>query len=177
MKTLTYVLLGLVCVASLLGTLTFVVWSTSNNYETLKVEYNELVQEYNTLIQEYNKLLQEYNKLDQEHKALMENYTQLKAQINQTEYAVKASTAVSGDERLEVKCEVVLWQEVRVSVTNVGNEPIQKVYVFFMYSDPLFVYTYSCQTIHDLWMGETNTVTFYSLDYDRPFKVVAVGYP
>jgi hypothetical protein len=177
MKTLTYVLLGLVCVASLLGTLTFIVWSTSNNYETLKAEHDKLVQEYNKLAQEHNELLQRYNKIEQERKALMENYTKLKEWINQTEYAVRSSLSISGDERLEVKCEVTPWGSVRVNVTNVGNEPIQKVFVFLVYSHPLLGYTYQYETIHDLWMGEKNTVSFYSVYYDVPFKVFAVGYP
>ena len=172
MKSRTHVLLSLVCIAVLLGAfgiLTFVIWNISNNYEALKAEHDKLVQEYNTLAQEHNKLAQE-------RKTLMENYTKLKEWINQTEYAVKSSLAISGDERLEVKCEVTPWGSVRVNVTNVGNEPIQKVFVFLVYNDLLFGHTYQYKTIHDLWMGETNTVSF-SVYYDVPFKVVAVGYP
>ena len=101
----------------------------------------------------------------------------------------KSATWLSEDKRLKVTSEVIpefLFEKlysykVRVTVTNVGTEPLSKVWIFlFPYKDGEFAgywstYSYS-KSVENLYMGESYSYNFTGISKEMTtYKIIAVS--
>jgi|GEM_PF-6912045 len=121
----------------------------------------------------YNNLSLEYSSLKADYELLKQNYSNLQS--------VKG---VFEDKRLKVTSEAIpefyngklTGYTVRVTVVNVGNEPLEKVYIW------LFIFNKDNKLIRDdydyafdLYMGESYTRDFWGIsDEMASYKVIAL---
>jgi hypothetical protein len=147
--------------------------SLKNDYDVLSLKYYNLSSEYITLNSEYLELDANYSSLKADYELLKTNYSNLQSAIKRGEALAKSATWISEDKRLEVTSEVIpefflgeLWHyTIRVTITNIGNEPLNKVYIFlFPYQgDKLVKYWSSLSyehSIESLIAGESYSYNF-----------------
>jgi len=129
-----------------------------------------------------------YLSLKSEYDSLKQGYDKLLSAIEKGEVAAKSATWLSEDKRLSVTSEVIpeflfkeLWcYTVKVTVTNVGKEPLSIVWIFLFpykngklveYWDPLW---YS-KSVENLYIGESYSYNFTVPKEMTTYKVVAVA--
>lgn len=151
--------------------------SLKNDYDALSLKYSTDIQnlssKYNTLNLEYLELEANYSSLKADYELLKTNYSNLQSAIKGGEALAKSATWISEDKRLKVTSEVIpefflgeLWSyTIRVTVTNIGNEPLNKVHIFlFPYQgDKLVKYwnTLSYEhSVENLIVGESYSYNF-----------------
>jgi len=164
------VMIAVLCVATVLF---LGLWSNS-------------VQEASTLNSKYVKVVEDYNRLNSDYSKLTSDYSELKTFLDGTKAIAESAEWVSEDGRLKVTSELILsgtyWvtYTVRVNVTNIGNESIDKVVIFFFrYIEGKFDETYFAEyrfhSVEDLYIGETYSYDFtYSTKDMTSYKVLAV---
>lgn len=158
----------------------------NQNYSRLKVMYEDLTQESEKL---YKQLKVSYSKLSalrDDYERLKEEYEKLEEILRKGEAIATSTEWVSEDKRLKITSELipVSWlgeldrYKVRVTVTNIGNEPLEKVWIFiFPYiGDKLCEWSsyYYVATVENLYMGESYTHEFDYLPREMTsYKVLA----
>ena len=172
----------------------------NQNYSRLKIMYEDLTLEfeklkdfkskYERLRSEYKQLKVNYSKLSalrDDYKKLKEEYEKLEEILRKGEAIATSAEWVSEDKRLKITSELVpvFWfgeldrYKVRVTVTNIGNEPLEKVWIFiFPYiGDKLCEWSsyYHLATVENLYMGESYTHEFDYLPREMTsYKVLAL---
>ena len=120
------------------------------------------------------------------YRTLKEDYDELSSILETGEAMAESAEWVSEDERLKVTSKLITsgtWgvtYTVRVTITNVGDEPIDKVVIFvFPYEDGKFAETYweyHEHTVENLYIGETYSYDFTYLPEEMTsYKVLAVA--
>lgn len=135
----------------------------------------------------------EIRTLEGELEALGERYDELYSTIEAGKAIAESAEWISDDERLKVTSELIVSEHmllglqytIRVNVTNIGSEPIDKVVIFvFPYRDGKFGQrslskAYQSHTAENLYIGETHSHDFTSLVDIGPdmtsYKVLAIA--
>jgi len=146
-------------------------------------EARTLNSKYVKAIEDYNRLTTDYSNLEAEKATLEKDYSKLKTFLDGAKAIAESAEWVSEDGRLKVTSEFIIsgtYYTVRVNVTNVGNEPIDKVEIFlFPYVDGKFAETYlgyDYHSVKNLYIGETDSHDFTSITKDMTsYKVLAVA--
>jgi len=146
----------------------------------LKGEWDSLWDTYEILRDQSLATLKEYN-------TLKEKYDELNSTTEAGKAIAESAEWVSEDERLKVKSKLITsgtWfvtYTVRVTVTNIGSNPIDECWIFlFPYVDGelceywnVFSYIYS---VESLYIGETYSHDFtYLTEEMTSYKVLAVA--
>mgnify|MGYP000215083145 CR=1 FL=1 len=160
-----------------------------DSYDELSAKYSELSGKYAKLNLTYTGLKIEYSMLEANYSMLKDDYEELLSIIEKGKAIAKSATWVSEDERLEVTTELIprytfgtlTGYDVNVTVTNVGDEPFNVVWIFlFIYvDDKLYEYWtplgYS-HSVESLYVGETYSYTFkYITKEMTSYKVLVIG--
>ena len=142
-----------------------------DDYATLNDTYTALLSQSNSLQTEYNQLEQNYATLNSEHAQLNENYTNLEQnytwlkQHSFTYYTVSGALNISS---IEIEIDTFFEDTtVRGNITNIGNEPINEVYVYALLRNPdgtMYFDYWKYEKIENLYIGETASfeIWFYS---------------
>jgi len=152
-----------------------------SRYEKLKSEYEQLEIKYSKL----SALEEDYERLKEAYEKLKENYEKI---LREGEAIATSAEWISEDKRLKVTSELipVFWfgklrgYKVRVTVTNISNEPLGKVWIFiFPYvGDKLYTWDKydHVTTVENLYMGESYTYEFDDLPKEMTtYKVLALS--
>ena len=178
------------------------------NYSELKTEKEDLETEYSVLKDEYDSIkddlfdaLEEagllqigerlglanaFSLYQDNYRTLKENYDELNALLEEGEAMAESAEWVSEDERLNVTSKLITsgtyWvtYTVRVTITNVGDEPIDKVVIFlFPYEDGKFAeeyFWYESHSVENIYIGETYSHDFTYLPEEMTsYRVLAVA--
>lgn len=150
--------------------------------------WSSSAQEARTLNSKYVKVVEDYNRLNSDYSKLTSDYSKLKTFLDEAKVIAESAEWVSEDDRLKVTSELITSETyrvtytVRITITNVGNEPINKVEIFlFPYVDGKFAETYIYGSYHtcivkDLYIDETYSHDFTSITKDMTsYKVLAVA--
>jgi hypothetical protein len=127
--------------------------------------------------------------LKSEYDSVKQDYDKLLSAIEKGEVVAKSATWLSEDKRLKVTSEVIpeflfeeLWYyTVKVTVTNVGTEPLSIVWIFlFPYKDGKLVEYWSTfyysKSVENLYMGESYSYNFTGIPKEMTtYKVVAIA--
>jgi len=180
--------------------------SLEENYSELKTEKEDLEKDYtnleiekDTLETEYSLIKIEYESLKADilglsntlslysdnYRILKEDYDELNSLFEAGEAIAESAEWVSEDERLNVTSKLItsgtywITYNVRVTVTNVGDEPIDKVVILlFPYINGKFTetyYGYKSHSVESLYLGETYSYDFTGITEDMTsYKVLAV---
>lgn len=170
--------------------------SLEENYSELKTEKEKLEDDYSALRVDYSKLEEEYSILNSYYESLYSIYNSLKEDYDELHSILEEGRAiaesaewVSEDKRLKVTSNLTseyLFEEVtgytvRVTITNVGNEPFDQVWIFlFPYVDGnLYEYwnplSYA-HSVENIYISETYSYDFtYLLEKMTSYKVLAVA--
>jgi hypothetical protein len=113
-------------------------------------------------------LIGSYSSLKSEYDSVKQNYDKLLSAIEKGEVVAKSASWLSEDKRLNVTSKVIpefYFEElshytVEVTVTNVGTEPLSRVYIFLIpYKDGKFAeewaIAYYYKEVENLYMGES----------------------
>jgi uncharacterized protein YfcZ (UPF0381/DUF406 family) len=162
------------------------------DYNRLTTDYSNLEAEKASLEKDYSKLTSDYSNLEAEKASLEKDYSKLKTFLDGAKAIVESAEWVSEDGRLKVTSElivvsyqyfgmvVIVSYTIRVNVTNIGTEPIDKVVILiFPYKAGKFAETYSeykSHSVENLYIGETDSHDFTSITKDMTnYKVLAVA--
>ena len=111
-----------------------------------------------------------------------QSYTSLKEDLEKSKAIAKSAEWLSNDERLKVRSEVIKktgYYVIKVSVTNVSNEPIKQVYLLLITRSKDGELDYIVKEIKDLYIGETGSEEFWMTEYEfedlESYKVFAIG--
>jgi len=154
-------------------------------YSTLENDYLDLEIEKDTLEMEYSTLNSHYSTLYSSHISLNEDYDELKSLFEAGEAIAESAEWITEDERLKVTSKLITsgtyWvtYTVSITITNIGDEPIDKVIIFiFPYKNGTFAETYweyHEHTVENIYIGETYSHDFTGLpDEMTSYRVLAV---
>jgi hypothetical protein len=191
----TAILLGLiftvlvVCLVSVLVNYTLMISEKNSEISSLKTKIREL----QDLVDKLNSTLRakdsQISSLNSTYYSLKRDYDKLISIIEDGEAIAKSATWISEDGRLRVTSEVIpefsrgklLSYTVKVTVTNIGVEPISKVWIIlFPYKGDRLIeywspYSYS-KSVENLYIGESYSYNFTKLPkYMTTYKVIAVA--
>jgi len=163
--------------------------SLNNAVASLNSEIRDKISEISSLESEIVKLNASYSSLKSEYDSLKQDYEKLLSAIEKGEVAAKSATWLSEDKRLKVTSEVIpelflgelCCYTVKVTVTNVGTEPINTVWILlFPYKDDKLVeywntISYS-KCVESLYIGESYSCNFTWVPKEMTtYKVVVVA--
>jgi len=159
-----------------------------DSFDSLSAKYAGLTSDYSELKGEKEDLETEYSGLKSDYDSLKEDYDGLHSILEEGEAISESAEWVSEDGRLKVTSELITsetwWATyiVRVNVTNVGDEPIDKVLIFLItykdgkFAESYFYGEYHSHTVENLYIGETYSYNFTDLPDDMTsYKVLAVA--
>lgn len=180
-------------------------WSGANQEaRTLGEKLGELEDSYDTLNAEHVKLTSDYSdleakktELEDDYSTVKNDYDELNTLFEKGEAIAESSEWVTEDERLKITSKLITSRgryyvsyRVNVTITNIGDEPIDKVIIFvFAYKDGKFTdmyggLEYRSHTVGNIYIGETYSNVFdlhssyiYSQDFTDEiisYKVIAV---
>lgn len=172
-------------------------WSNSaQETNRLEGEIWELEGDYEKLASVRTSLEENYSELRTEKEDLEKEYSDLEAEITSLEKILETGKAItesaewiSDDECLKGTSEVIVTRElwiwniylpstytVRVNITNIGDKPISKVYIFlFPYTNGEFTEKYYSNTAESLYIGETYSHDFRISAETTSYRVLAVA--
>lgn len=170
------------------------------DYDRLETVNQGIMEKKTQLLEEYTALKSEYDSMKNDYSALAtsllnwqrmytdvkDDYDELKSILEAGEAVAESAEWVSEDERLKVTSKLITsgtyWvtYTVRVTITNVGDEPIDKVVIFlFPYVDGKFAeeyFEYSTHSVENIYIGETYSHDFtYLPEKMTSYKVLAVA--
>jgi peptidoglycan hydrolase CwlO-like protein len=170
--------------------------SLNNAVASLNSEIRNKISEISSLESEivklnvsYLSLESDYLSLKSEYDSLKQDYEKLLSAIEKGEVAAKSATWLSEDKRLKVTSEVIpelllgeLWcYTVKVTVTNVGTEPINTVWILlFPYKNDKLIEGWSplsySKKVESLYIGESYSYNFTWVPKEMTtYKVVVVA--
>lgn len=165
------------------------VTSLEKSYLTLQTESRDLIlaiQETNSLLMSnYSTLKTYYSTLYSNYNSLKEDYDELNALFEEGEAIAESAEWITEDECLKVTSKLITsgtyWvtYTVRVTIVNIGDEPMDEVWIFlFPYVDGKIEYwsIYShVHSVESIYIGETYSHDFtYLPDEMTSYKVLAV---
>jgi hypothetical protein len=191
----TAIVLGLifivlvVCLVSVLANYALMISKKNSEISSLKTQIREL----QDLVDKLNSTLRakdsQISSLNSTYYSLKRDYDKLLSIIEGGEAIAKSATWISEDGRLRVTSEVIpefsrgklLSYTVKVTVTNIGMEPIGKVWIIlFPYKGDRLIenwspYSYS-KSVENLYIWESYSYNFTRLPkYMTTYKVIAVA--
>jgi len=134
--------------------------------------------------------------IDQENQVLKQQIIDLESKITNLQKILEIGEAIAdsaewilGNECLKGTSEIIVTRElwiwgiylpetytVRVNITNIGDNPIDKVYVFlFPYKNGEFIEEYKSTIVESLYIGETYSHDFRISAEMTSYKVLAVA--
>jgi hypothetical protein len=154
----------------------------NNTLSWYRSKYSSYKYAYESLQQDYGRLKTEYDDLKAKH-------DELQSIIESGKAIAESATWLSEDKRLKVKSEVIpetlfgkLWHYiVSVNVTNVGEEPLSKVWIFlFPYKGDKLIEDWNplsySKCIENLYMGESYSYNFTWVPKDMTtYKIIALA--
>ena len=163
--------------------------SLNNAIASLNSEIANKNSEISSLKSQIANLNYSYLSLKSEYDSVKQDYDKLLSAIEKGEVVAKSATWLSEDERLNVTSEVIpelflgelSSYTVKVTVTNVGTEPLSRVLIFlFPYKDGTLVDNwgtfYYSKSVENLYMGESYSYNFTWIPKEMTtYKVVAVA--
>jgi len=163
--------------------------SLDATYQNYRSAHSYTDFEYDALNVAYQNYKTTHSYTNTEYEDLKSKYDNLTESINKGQIVAGSATWLSEDKRLNVTSELIpkfLWETlwsytVRVTITNVGTEPLDKVWIFlFPYVDgKLYEYwnTFSySHSVESLYMGETYSYNFTSVPKEMTtYKVFAIA--
>lgn len=163
-------------------------WELEDDYNKLALVRTSLEENYSELRTEKEDLEKDYSDLEVEYSLLKEDYLEVKSIIDTGTAIAKSAEWISEDECLKGTSEVIITRElwiwgiylssthtVRVNITNIGDKPIGKVYIFlFPYTNGEFTERYDSNIVESLYIGETYSHDFRVSEDMTSYKVLAV---
>jgi archaellum component FlaC len=163
--------------------------SLSNIIASLESEIVNKDSQISSLKSQIANLNYSYLSLKSEYDSVKQDYNELLSAIEKGEVVAKSATWLSEDKRLNVTSEVIpefllgeIWSyTVRVTVTNVGTEPLSRVLIFlFPYKDGKLIDNwgtfYYSKSVENLYMGESYSYNFTDVPEEMTtYKVIAVA--
>lgn len=116
-----------------------------------------------------HRFLVDYDALNNDYTQLQANYTWLK-QHSFTYYTVGDTINISN---LEITEREYFWEtvyDIKGTITNIGDKPIEIVYVYLILKNPdgtCEFETYRYEKIENLYTGETASFEFSGIDYEE----------
>ena len=170
------------------------------DYDRIEIVNRSITEKKTQLLKEYTALKSEYDSLKDDilgltntlslyqdnYRTLKEDYDKLHSILEEGEAIAESAEWFSEDECLKVTSKLITsgtyWvtYTVRVTITNVGDEPLDKVVIFlFPYKDGKFAETYweyHTHTVENIYIGETYSYDFTYLPEEMTsYRVLAVA--
>jgi len=160
-----------------------------DDYDKLSRVRTSLEENYSELRTEKEDLEAEYSRLSSDYSKIESDKTSLEKILESGEAITESAEWISDDECLKGTSEVIITRElwvwgiylpdiytVRVNITNIGDKPIGKVYVFlFPYTNGEFTEKYDYNIVESLYIGETYSHDFRISSETTSYKVLAVA--